>query len=66
MNLPGQSEENGYRWYAAQWISLEIEFVDFDFKTRFPAHTSLCIVGVKLKIDEVTHLNDAEKLDDCC
>eukprot|EP01084_Bolivina_argentea_P271785 462538_1 len=59
-NLPGQEIDNGYRWYATCWFSLEIEFEDFEYKTRFPSHVSLCNVGVKLKVDDVEKWDDSK------
>jgi len=53
-NLPGQvTDKYGYRYYPTHWIFIDIEFIDFKFKTKYTPHISLASIATKLNVNNV-------------
>ena len=57
VNLPGQRDlDGGLRYYPVMWVFQRVNFVDFEFATRFPPHVSLAAVALKLSIAAVAEM----------
>ena len=68
-NIEGQYTNNdGLRYYPTLWIIAGIEFIDFEYVTKYSPHISLACVAVQLNVNNVAkfEINQFDNNDTNC